>query len=114
MKKKIIIISLLLTTIGITTIVLAQSTGNKTTQSKKKFIYSRLYYNYLWDKAGTSNKHEYFAQGVPQEISNKISAMNLTDAMNFMGADGWELVSAYTDEISLGTQYAYIFKKEAY
>jgi hypothetical protein len=40
--------------------------------------------------------------------------MNLTDAMNFMGADGWELVSAYTDEISLGTQYAYIFKKEAY
>lgn len=113
MKKKIIIISLLLTAVAITTITLAQNTGNKTTQSKKKFIYSRLYYNYLWDKIG-DNKHEYFAQGVSQEASKKIAAMNLTEAMNFMGADGWELVSAYTDEISLGTQYAYIFKKEAY
>jgi hypothetical protein len=49
-----------------------------------------------------------------REYLKKKAAMNLTEAINFMGADGWELVSTYTDEINLGTQYAYIFKKEAY
>lgn len=111
MKKKVFIISCIVIITAITTITLAQNTGNKPLQAKKKFIYSRLYYNYLWDKIG-DNKHEYFAKGVLDDLSKKISTMNLTDAMNLMGADGWELVSSYHEEINLGTQYAYIFKKE--
>lgn len=99
-----------------TTIAIAQTVGSKSPGSvKKKYTYSTVYFNDYWDKIG-GDRYQCWANGGDYISSALMSSVGkCTDAvtaLNLMGNDNWELVTAYDQAIQFGTQYTYIFKKE--
>ncbi len=111
MKKAILF---LLPAIILASLIFAQNTGNKPAQSnKKKYSYAILYYLDKWEIAG--NPIEIIVEGslISSELSNKVrKTKNLDEALEFMGAEGWELESALIRKIMQGEEFIHYMRKE--
>lgn len=95
--------------------VYAQTTTTRTeTSSHKKYVYAELYLNDLWDRAG-GNPREMWVNSshVSDQMKQTIKTKKYTnDALDLLGADGWELITVNVIEVSLGSQYQLYLKKE--
>ncbi len=95
--------------------VYAQTTAARTTESNRKnYAYAELYFDDLWDRAG-GNPREMWVNSshISNELKTAIKTKKYTDdALNLLGAAGWELVTVNVIDVSLGHQYQLYLKKE--
>jgi hypothetical protein len=112
MKKSIYIIVLLIVVAA--TIAISQTSGKQANQiGKKKFFYSWLVEN---SYSFGSVKYEFYTGGntISSELNKLVKNCHEEgNAMDYMGNEGWELVSSEKNELGGGkVQYVYYFKKE--
>ncbi|HMU45791.1 MAG TPA: hypothetical protein PKC72_05435 [Chitinophagaceae bacterium] len=113
MKRNVIITACIIFIFA--SLAIAQNANSKSAQSvKKKYVYAMLYYQNEWDRIG-GNPREKFVESnnVPQEVSQKVSkSKSVYEALDYLGAEGWELVSTVIRDINTGEEHIHYLKKE--
>lgn len=77
-------------------------------QTKTKFIYAELIYQRIYAES------KFFINGrnVSESLKKSVAQVKYTDeALDLLGADGWELTAAYKKDINSGSEYFYYLKK---
>ncbi|RPD48853.1 hypothetical protein [Paracnuella aquatica] len=94
---------------------LAQSSVSKATaQASKKYSYAVLYFHDQWDRIGNPKNMWVNSDHVNDALKAKIKNFKYTDdALNALGADGWQLISAFSTGTDPGTEYSYYLMKPA-
>lgn len=114
MKRNTIIITACIM-FAFVSLAIAQNTIHKPAQPvKKKYVYAMLYYQNEWDRIG-GNPRQKFVDGnnVPDDVSQKVSkSKSVAEALDYLGADGWELVSTVIRDINTGEEHIHYLKKE--
>lgn len=115
MKKKITIVSLVAAVSVTVMFTLAQTAGNRAPASgNKKFVYALLYFHDQWDIIGRPQNMWVNSAYISDELKAKVkNCKDTDDALNALGAEGWELVSVINERTSSGTEYDHYLRKAA-
>lgn len=113
MKNKIAIVALAAAISVTVMFAFAQTTGNKTpAPGNKKFVYALFYFHDEWDIIGRPQNMWVNSAYVSDALKAKVKNCKYTaDALNALGAEGWELVSVINERTSSGTEYDHYLKK---
>lgn len=114
MKRNVIIITACIMFVFVS-LAIAQNTNQKPVQPvKKKYAYAMLYYQNEWDRIGGNPRQKFVdSNNVPEDISQKVSkSKSVYEALDYLGADGWELVTTVIREINTGEEHIHYLKKE--
>lgn len=113
MKKKITIIAFVAAISVTVMFALAQTTGNKLpAPGNKKFVYAELCLHDEWDVLGRPQNMWVNSDHVSNALKTQVKNLKYTsDALDVLGAEGWELVSVINERTSTGTEYDHYLKK---
>ena len=106
---------LLLTTLFISSIAFAQTDTSKVEQYCELVAQGKLFSTKVTIDINFGEKRKFFGGDtrLKEDMTGKIKKFNsVTDALNFMGLEGWTLVNAFPISTSSGPQvYHFYFKK---
>ncbi|MFT3948418.1 MAG: DUF4177 domain-containing protein [Agriterribacter sp.] len=113
MKRKIIIVAFVAAISLTVMFVLAQTAGNRTpAPGNKKFVYAVFYFSDEWNILIKSQSMWVNSDYISSELNAKVKNCKYTDdALNALGAEGWELVSVINERTAQGTEYYHYLKK---